>query len=181
MDDANIVILSNVKFEDYFKWLEKNTSDNSAAAAAEKGGDNGTAPPDPFTGAVRTIPIHDIPRIYHRRGEGDGSTTTKKRRCWYCERWHSRIPIFIPEVVTDTYIKSYGSFCSFNCAKMHILLSSMTVDARSIRLTNLSLLKRLTTQTDDDFIDSIPVKFEMKKYGGRLTTEEYYKTIHDFL
>ncbi len=81
-------------------------------------------------------------------------------------------PIFLPEKVENGYFYIIGWFCSLNCAiTYNFNIKDNKVNQR------LSLLKQLYKIPKD--IKPAPSNKLLKKYGGKLTIEEYRDLFYD--
>jgi hypothetical protein len=93
--------------------------------------------------------------------------------CWNCNFSFITMPVFVP-----TYIHKgehgiiemgvHGNMCSFNCAANYI-----RENMDKLHHMNLLYLYNDMTGNSIDIIHPAPSKFIMRKYGGRLTENEY--------
>jgi len=97
--------------------------------------------------------------------------------CWSCYLSVKNIPVFIPTVINGNMkMKVFGIFCSFNCAQLYI--NTHYDDKLKIieYSSNLNLLyKAMTGKKILQIEPSFNPLFELKKFGGELTQEEYNK------
>lgn len=114
--------------------------------------------------------------------------------CWYCCHPFSTAPVGIPEKLindgTDRWtFQLYGNFCSYNCASRYLnphgdnlddyasIESNFDLirsDEKSEQMQLLELLCHI--ETDKDIADKIklaPPRLSLKRFGGKLTIEEF--------
>ena len=114
--------------------------------------------------------------------------------CWYCCHPFATAPVGIPEKLindgTDRWtFQLYGNFCSYNCASRYLnphgdnlddyasIESNFDLirgDEKSEQMQLLELLCHI--ETDNDISDKIklaPPRLSLKRFGGKLTIEEF--------
>jgi len=114
--------------------------------------------------------------------------------CWYCCHSFSSAPVGIPEkLINDGMDKwtfqLYGNFCSYNCAARYLnphedniddcaMLESnfdlIHADEKSEQIQLLELLCNI--ETSKNMIEKIrlaPPRLSLKRFGGKLTIEEF--------
>lgn len=91
--------------------------------------------------------------------------------CWWCTLQFDTMPCFIPNKQVDNMYHVFGCFCSFNCAASY---NFTCLDDYKV-WNRYSLLKKMYQDTIgyDSEILNAPPKETLKKYGGKLTEQEY--------
>lgn len=90
--------------------------------------------------------------------------------CWWCTYEFDSLPVCAPIKYNSqkNLFEVHGFFCSFSCAKAHVLhKKSPYIDPALITLLN----KRLTGRMDKIIV--APAIQNLEKYGGHLSIEEY--------
>lgn len=122
--------------------------------------------------------------------------------CWYCCSPFSTAPVGIPEKLindgTDKWtFQLYGNFCSYNCAARYLnphgdnpddyasVESNFDLirgDEKSEQMQLLELLCHI--ETEKDIVDKIklaPPRLALKRFGGKLTIEEFRQNFNQHL
>lgn len=103
--------------------------------------------------------------------------------CWYCDCTFNSIPVFIPKSIdfankkNEYCIRTYGCFCSFNCAKKYININYKKLEINLNKTNMLNYLFEIFNKKKVIEILESPNKYLMKKYGGDLTIIEYKNKI----
>lgn len=88
--------------------------------------------------------------------------------CWWCCYQFDTQPICAPVkyIPSKDIFKVIGCFCSFNCAKAHML---------SIKATDISLISFLQKKINGKYtkFEKAPPKEILKKFGGSVSINEY--------
>lgn len=121
---------------------------------------------------IRTYTMFDkIPRVFSTIDTWPKSTNIQ---CWWCNRVFKEMPKFIPSgIVNNGDMATYGNFCSFFCAAVHI---DVFLDPK-IRWERHQMLKILhvkMTGMHVDYIPRSPVPFTMLQYGGGSDSGDVY-------
>ena len=124
----------------------------------------------------RFYKIDEIKNIYNHEFKN------REIHCYWCSYLAENIiPIPYHYSPTTKLFKVFGYFCSFNCAKAHILKESRHYDRSSQSLSLLNLLyKKITNHSIiEKPIKTAPPKESLIRYGGHLTIEEFRKNFND--
>jgi hypothetical protein len=111
--------------------------------------------------------------------------------CWYCTLSFDTVPIFIPKVIEPISKKTessdskftfsvHGVFCSFGCACQYTKITNYNIVEQIEILSKLKLLhKHLCNKKMVEYV-SYPNIYQMKQYGGDLTTDQFKELIKKF-
>jgi hypothetical protein len=114
----------------------------------------------------------------------DGFTSLEKWKastnikCWFCDLSFKNQPIFIPNNILNTgsgkELTVIGNFCSFGCAKAHIITNKSIHDDKEWEYDKYLkyLYKLFYKKSINDIIPS-PNKYKLVHYGGTLSIKEY--------
>lgn len=96
----------------------------------------------------------------------------KNTKCWWCRYSFESPQVCLPETIFRNKIKSFGVFCSYNCAlSYNINLNDENISKRS------SLLNYLYKKTYNKNVEIIkaPDWKILQDYGGPISIDEYRK------
>lgn len=105
-------------------------------------------------------------------------------KCWSCDCTFHTVPLFIPLSITSSgdpvriSMDTFGNFCSWNCASLHI----ETYQKSNNRWESREMLKFLyKCFTGDKISEILPAmsKTNMKQYGGDMTIQEYRSKLQE--
>jgi hypothetical protein len=122
-----------------------------------------------------------IPKVFESIETWPKSTNL---HCWYCTNQFNGIPKALPLVVepnihsknNDKYlIEVESNCCRWPCCISYIKETSKDITKTIEKINNLYFFIKLWTGKYPTHIPSAPNKFLQKKFGGELTTEQYYK------
>lgn len=90
--------------------------------------------------------------------------------CWWCCHEIPGTVYHIPNKFKDNVFTTHGQFCSWECAKAHILKNG---DYTTGRLIDLLTLYRKRMYGTIESLNSAPSRFTLKPFGGTLTIDEF--------
>jgi hypothetical protein len=104
--------------------------------------------------------------------------------CWYCTNQFNYMPKTIPLVIEpnvhtkngDKYLIGVEAICCrWPCCVSYITETTKDISKYIEKINNLYFFIKLITGNYPQYIPSAPSKYLLKKFGGELTTEYYYK------
>ena len=104
--------------------------------------------------------------------------------CWHCDNQFTGPPIFIPLVIEPNVhskndeeysIGVDANICRWPCGMSHIKATTKDITSYVEKRNNLYFLYYIWYGKYPKHIPNAPDKYLQKKFGGELTTEEYYK------
>ena len=88
--------------------------------------------------------------------------------CFWCSECFDNVPVGIPMKKVDETYYMYGNFCSPECAAAYIFDNKMFINDCWEKYSLLNLI-----YGNNESIKLAPSKLCLKKYGGRLSVDEY--------
>lgn len=100
--------------------------------------------------------------------------------CWNCDRSFTWRPAFVPTSINDDYeFKVEGNMCSFNCAYSWVS-DHYHGDVKNRLKDRIYVLYELVSGKRKVILPAYP-KTLMKKYGGKLSVEEYDRLMNSIM
>lgn len=121
-----------------------------------------------------------LPKIFESLETWPKSTNL---HCWYCTNRFSWLPKTIPLVIEpnvhskngDKYLIGVeGNCCRWSCCVSYIQETNRDITKAVEKINNLYFFIQLWTGKYPVHIPIAPSKYLLKKFGGDLTTEQYY-------
>ena len=103
--------------------------------------------------------------------------------CWHCDLTFDNVPIFLPSSI-EHYCNEYnicvsGCFCSFSCASAYNLIHNNKICDYIKYRDMLLLLYKIFHGKNVNEILPAPSKYNILKYGGNETVEQYKMRIYE--
>jgi carboxypeptidase C (cathepsin A) len=91
--------------------------------------------------------------------------------CWHCTYSFENCPIAVPVHVRHKKFLCHGYFCSWECGKKYLLESNLTQKSQFVDFLNQMVRKAYNNRQIR--ITPAPSKYELKKFGGKLTIVDF--------
>jgi hypothetical protein len=134
-----------------------------------------------LTSCILNTDYNRIPKVFESIETWPRSTNI---HCWYCTNQFNGMPIFIPSVIEpnihtkngDKYlIEVEGNYCKWQCAMSYIRETTKDLIRAIEKINNLYFLYKIINGNYPSHIPEAPNKYILKKFGGTMTTDQYYK------